>query len=170
MPPLCSSVVGLKASAPQQVRPSVDVYLVSVIFKSVYTMLFTCLPTPHWRGTGTLSALKSATPTYSRSSGRSPSVSPLPFLRLFFTVNLDGICSNSRLVDFVQWPEIGLDEANTSDLGLIYKMADTAPVPEDERRAAIMAKLAEAQAVRKKALVRSGTMVNSRVHTIAYLE
>lgn len=66
--------------------------------------------------------------------------------------------------------EIGLDEANTSDLGLIYKMADTAPVPEDERRAAIMAKLAEAQAVRKKALVRSGTMVNSRVHTIAYLE
>lgn len=49
-------------------------------------------------------------------------------------------------------------------------MADTAPVPEDERRAAIMAKLAEAQAVRKKALVRSGPLVNSRVHTIAYLE
>lgn len=56
------------------------------------------------------------------------------------------------------------------EIGLIYKMADTAPVPEDERRAAIMAKLAEAQAVRKKALVRSGPLVNSRVHTIAYLE
>lgn len=132
-------------------------------------MLFTRPPTPHWRGTGTLSALKSATPTYCRSSGRSPSACPrcLHFLfkRLFFG------CSNSRL-DFVpRGQEIGLDEANTSDLGGgIYKMADTAPVPEDERRAAIIAKLAEAQAVRKKALVRSGTMVNSRVHTIAYLE
>lgn len=118
-------------------------------------MLFTCPPTPHWRGTGTLSALKSATPTYSRSSGRSPSVSPLPFLKTSMAISFSG-------------QEIGLDEANTSDLGL--KMADTAPVPEDERRAAIMAKLAEAQAVRKKALVRSGPMVNSRVHTIAYLE
>jgi len=36
---------------------------------------------------------------------------------------------------------------------MISKMADTAPVPEDERRAAIMPKLEEAQAVRKKELV-----------------
>lgn len=95
---------------------------------------------------------------------------PTSFFKDFFTVNLDGICSNSRLAMAISFSgqEIGLDEANTSDLGL--KMADTAPVPEDERRAAIMAKLAEAQAVRKKALVRSGPMVNSRVHTIAYLE
>eukprot|EP00729_Bicosta_minor_P005081 gene5081-18475_t len=41
-------------------------------------------------------------------------------------------------------------------------MADTAPVPEDERRAAIMAKLAEAQAVRKKALAEEKAAAGER--------
>lgn len=84
------------------------------------------------------------------------------------TSTKSGLRCVRRFRSVINPQEIGLDEANTSDLCL--KMADTAPVPEDERRAAIMAKLAEAQAVRKKALVRSGPLVNSRVHTIAYLE